>query len=73
MRIFGTSCLCGAGDEIINYDRVDAFCVLLCHQIMDNLQHWPIERSGVVEAEILRWIQRSTQCMFLKVVLALSP
>jgi len=50
MRIFGTSCLCGVGDEIINYDRVDALCVLLCHQIMDQLQHWPIERSGVVEA-----------------------
>ena len=51
MRIFCTSSAYGVGDEIVEYDRVNADCLLLCHQIMNNLQHWPIERSGVIEAE----------------------
>ena len=51
MRIFGTSYSCGVGDEKVKYDRVGAYYVLLCHQSMDNLQHWPIERSDMVEAE----------------------
>ena len=51
MRIFGTSSSCGVIDETVKYDRVNAGCVLLCHQIINNLQHMPIKRSSMIKAE----------------------
>jgi len=51
MRVLGTFSACRVGDETVEYDRVSADCVLLCHQIMNNLQHRPIEKSSMVKAE----------------------
>jgi len=51
MRVLGTFSACKLGDEILEYDRVNADCMLLCHQIMNNLQHRPIERGSMVKDE----------------------
>ena len=51
MRVLDTFSACRVGDETVEYDCVNANCVLLYHQIMNNLQHRPIERSSMVKAE----------------------
>ena len=43
--------MCRVGDETVEYDRVNADYVLLFHQIMNNLQHRPTKRNGMVKAE----------------------
>ena len=51
MRVLGTISACRVGAETIEYDRVNVECVLFCHQIMNNLQHQPIERCSMVKTE----------------------
>ena len=51
MRVLCTFSTCRVGDETVEYIRVNADCVLVCHQIMNNLQHGPIERSSMIKAE----------------------
>ena len=51
MRVLCTLSARRVGDETVEYDRVKVDRVLLCHQIMNNLQHRPIKRSSMVKTE----------------------
>ena len=51
IRILCTLSAWRIGDETVEYDRVKADRVMLCYQIMNSLQHRPIERSSMVKAE----------------------
>jgi len=49
MRVFGTACARGVSDDSMKYDRVNADGVLPSHEIVNDLQHRPIERGRMVK------------------------
>ena len=49
MRVFGTACARGISDDSMKYGRVNADDVLPSHEIVNDLQHRPIEGGRMVK------------------------
>jgi len=49
MRVFGTACARGVGDDTMKDSRVDANSVLPSHEIVNDLQHRPIIGGRMVK------------------------
>ena len=49
MRVFGTACAHGVGDDTVTDSRVDVNSVLPSHEIVNDLQHRPIKGVRMVK------------------------
>ena len=49
MRVFGTACARGVGDDTVKDSRVNANSVLPSHEIVNDLQNRPIKGGRMVK------------------------